>query len=336
MTFGMVIMRCQPATLAHVELVKKALEYNKAIVFIGSDHQARSIRNPFSTQERETFLRVNFNKEDNARIIIEGIKDSAYNFPQWCKNIKLQIGKIVNSNPVYLIGHERDASSYYLKHFPEYNYISVPELAEGISATQFRENFFSAHIPDTQLINVSKYISNDEWRILETWKSTHQADFEYLCEEQKCVYSYRKMWEFAQYGVNFVAVDCLIECNSHILLIKRGKFPGKGLYALPGGHLEMDETIYAGAVRELVEETCLNLNTVKYELVGVKVFDTPGRDPRGRYISHCHHFVLTSKDLPIIKAADDASEAVWYNKNSISNLEDKTFIDHYQIISNMV
>jgi bifunctional NMN adenylyltransferase/nudix hydrolase len=334
--YGLLICRIQPTTLAHVELVKRTLEFNKSIILVGSDHQARSIRNPFFTNEREVFLRSNFNDADNARIIVKGIKDSSYNFNNWCESVKLQINKIVGNDTVYLVGHEKDASSYYLSHFPDYSYIPVPELAEGISATKFRENFFSAHIPDTPLINVPKYVSTEEWRALETWKSTHQADFEYLCEEQKCIYNYKKKWEFAEYGVNFAAVDCLIECNDHILLIKRGKFPGKGLYALPGGHLETDETIYAGAIRELAEETCLDLNAIEYELVNTKYFDTPGRDPRGRYITWCHHFILTANHLPEIHAADDASEAVWYRKNDIENLEDKTFIDHYQIISNMV
>ncbi|HEY2509474.1 MAG TPA: NUDIX hydrolase [Polyangiaceae bacterium] len=95
--------------------------------------------------------------------------------------------------------------------------------------------------------------------------------------------------------------------SDHVLLIKRGKEPFVGRYALPGGHLHEGEAPEQAARRELLEETGLDLSIVPFEFVGA--WGDPRRDPRGRYVS----FVFSARvyGLPAVKAADDASTAEW-------------------------
>ena len=79
-----------------------------------------------------------------------------------------------------------------------------------------------------------------------------------------------------------VTADVIIRYpDGGIILIKRGKEPFRGSWALPGGILEEGETIEQCAVREAKEETGVSVSLRK--LVGV--FSEPGRDPRGHYVS---------------------------------------------------
>src|SRR5699024_6264243 len=72
----------------------------------------------------------------------------------------------------------------------------------------------------------------------------------------------------------------------HVLLVRRAHAPYAGYWALPGGHVDPGETPVEAAVRELDEETGLQLAPGVLSFVGV--YDTPGRDPRGTYASSAY------------------------------------------------
>ncbi|WP_037321447.1 NUDIX domain-containing protein [Amycolatopsis orientalis] len=109
----------------------------------------------------------------------------------------------------------------------------------------------------------------------------------------------------------FYAADVVLFAHRagvpYVLLIERGWNPHQGKAAFPGGHVDSGETALAAARREAVEETGLDLDRVPLRLVGV--YDTPGRDPRGRYVGVAYAAVLPTMPAPI--AADDAAAAHW-------------------------
>jgi 8-oxo-dGTP diphosphatase len=113
----------------------------------------------------------------------------------------------------------------------------------------------------------------------------------------------------------------------HVLLIKRGWDPFEGHWALPGGHVDAGEDVTFAAQRELVEETGVDLGPSVLELSGV--YSAPGRDPRGRYVTFAHTYVLTHLVEPV--AADDATEARWVRLTEVFNDMPLAF-DHKQII----
>ena len=78
-----------------------------------------------------------------------------------------------------------------------------------------------------------------------------------------------------------VMVDVVIPSGEGIVLIRRGTDPYKGMWALPGGFVEIGETVENAAVREAKEET--NLDVEIMHLVGV--YSDPDRDPRGHNVS---------------------------------------------------
>ncbi len=99
----------------------------------------------------------------------------------------------------------------------------------------------------------------------------------------------------------------LQEKKLKILLIRRGGFPYKGSWAMPGGFCRKGEDVIDSARRELCEETGIGDAYVK--LVGV--YGEPGRDPRGWVISSTY-MALMNAGACSLKAGDDAQDARWF------------------------
>lgn len=108
-----------------------------------------------------------------------------------------------------------------------------------------------------------------------------------------------------------------------VLLIQRGNSPYQGMWALPGGFLDIDEDLEACAKRELLEETGID----GVYLEQLYTFGDPQRDPRERVIS-VTYFALTQSDHLSPEASSDAALTDWF---SISELPELAF-DHANII----
>ncbi|MCE2400573.1 NUDIX hydrolase [Candidatus Poribacteria bacterium] len=108
-----------------------------------------------------------------------------------------------------------------------------------------------------------------------------------------------------------------------VLLIRRKNPPFKDLWALPGGFLEMDETLEESACRELHEET--NISDVQLTQVGT--FGRPDRDPRGRVITVAYVGIIGSEQQEAI-AGSDAAEVSWFPTLDMPQLA----FDHSEII----
>jgi 8-oxo-dGTP diphosphatase len=117
-------------------------------------------------------------------------------------------------------------------------------------------------------------------------------------------------YDFPRPAVTVDTVAFAIEGPSlRVLMIRRGKPPFQGQWALPGGFIEMDEDAAPAARRELGEETGLTLPP-ESPLEPIGFFAEPGRDPRGRTISLAFATVLPPPP-PAPTGGDDASEASW-------------------------
>lgn len=107
-----------------------------------------------------------------------------------------------------------------------------------------------------------------------------------------------------------------------VLLIERGNEPFKNKWALPGGFIEMDETLEDACKRELHEETGLKVD----KMVQFKTYDAVDRDPRHRTISTVYFTEIDSKLQ--VAGGDDAARADWF---PVSGLPELAF-DHRQIL----
>lgn len=116
------------------------------------------------------------------------------------------------------------------------------------------------------------------------------------------------------------ACDAIIIKDGKIALVKRGREPFKGEWALPGGRIEQEESAEECLVREAKEETSLEVKSIR--LTGI--YSDPKRDPRGviaaAYLCEC-----VSGE---IMGGDDASEAAWFNLDKLPKL----CTDHKKIL----
>ena len=108
--------------------------------------------------------------------------------------------------------------------------------------------------------------------------------------------------------------------------------------ALPGGFVEQHETIFEAVLRELHEETAIELTRqqLRQSLVGHKVFDHPLRSQFGRVITCAHCFQLGSRQFPGIKAGDDARNALWVSISDLCSLEEQFHDDHFLILDHFL
>jgi 8-oxo-dGTP diphosphatase len=103
-----------------------------------------------------------------------------------------------------------------------------------------------------------------------------------------------------------LTTDCVILDNTgRVVLIRRKNEPFKGSYALPGGFVDIGETVEAACRREVQEEVGIELGDLS--LVGV--YSDPKRDPRGHTVSAAYLALLSRAVAP--QAGSDAVGAKW-------------------------
>lgn len=119
-----------------------------------------------------------------------------------------------------------------------------------------------------------------------------------------------------------LTVDALIIYGGKIVLIRRKNPPFANQFALPGGFVEVGETVEEAAIREAKEETGLDIKLLK--LLGV--YSDPSRDPRGHTVSVC--FLAIGRGN--LKAGSDAKDTGLFSLNEIPRLA----FDHNKIIEN--
>ncbi|MGB9634958.1 MAG: NUDIX domain-containing protein [Candidatus Micrarchaeia archaeon] len=110
-----------------------------------------------------------------------------------------------------------------------------------------------------------------------------------------------------------VAADAFVVRENKLLLIIRKNDPFKGMFALPGGYLEDDETLEECVVRETYEETGLNVRPKK--IIGV--YSDPRRDPR-KIVSVAY---LCEYIGGMAHPATDSVEVLWYDIDKVDNLQ---------------
>lgn len=129
------------------------------------------------------------------------------------------------------------------------------------------------------------------------------------------------MMEEKQYCYKYphpaVTTDCVVfgfdGRQLNILLIERGCEPYKGYWAFPGGFMNINETAEQGAIRELREETSLELMYLKQ----FGTFSAVHRDPRERVVTIAYYALARKSD---VKGGDDAAKAQWFPINDVPQL----------------
>lgn len=118
-----------------------------------------------------------------------------------------------------------------------------------------------------------------------------------------------------------VAVGAIVFKNNKVLLVRRGKPPAEDLWAIPGGRVEIGETLREAAEREIMEETGVAIRALE----PVYTFDVIDRDADGRAR---FHYVIVDLAADYIsgkpRAGDDASAARWISSEELASMKVST------------
>lgn len=367
------IGRFNPFHNGHAHVLKRALETSKlVIVLVGSSGQARSLKNPFTFEERRKMImewydamRSYHHADAPGDLCVLPIRDYPYNDTLWIRQVQRVVKQEVLKNfslndkvQIHLTGSDRDESTWYLQSFRQWKQDLVEPYrtkdALNVSATSIRTALFSD--PDllaSDLGQLGIFLPRTTMSVLEKFVGT--TPWKALVEENRFVEKYKKDWSAAPYPVTFTTVDAVVVQSGHVLLVKRGHQPGKGLWALPGGFLNQGEKLRDGAVRELVEETGIRLaqgknakdittHILKGSIRDYEVFDHPNRSLRGRTITTAFYFRLDdTKPLPPVSAGSEDADAPdeildcdWITVDEALERTDMWFEDHHAILETMI
>ena len=334
------IARLQPPHNAHIKIIKKALKTAKEVIIVfGSHRAAPNIKNPWSADQRKEMVLRCFEGSDALRLHFINVRDYYYNDMLWITEVGQKVREIIgDSYSVKLIGHFKDSSSYYLKLFPQWGFVETGSLDEGLNATQIRESYFGEdlwtpeeHAEFDWRTNIPTQIVN--W--LEDFK--HTNTYRDLAREYKFITEYKKKWETAPFPPTFVTTDVVVFKMGQVLLVRRKGNPGKGCLALPGGFINPNEWIVDSAIRELKEETKIDIapKELKKHISQQQVFDHPNRSLRGRTVTHafCIKLPDDGRALPKVKGSDDAEHARWIPIGDLTLYENEFYEDHMHIIN---
>lgn len=340
--FGIVIGRFQPFHSAHQALIKHALDLaEKIIVILGSARSASDVKNPFTPAMREEIIRACFPQEEN-RLVFRSVRDYPYNDHVWTAEVQNTVNEITEDEKehanIAIIGFFKDRSSYYLNLFPQWSFeefYCADKKLLNLNASNIREKFFAddedwrEFVPET----VEKY--------LEIFRQTE--DFAKLQKEFEYLQKYKADTRFVgvPFAPVFVTTDAVVVQSGHLLVIRRGHQPGRGLLALPGGFLKHDLRLEDNAIKELKEETQIKVPApvLRGSIKTSHVFDHPDRSHRGRTVTHAYFIELepSLKDgLPRVKGGDDAAKAFWLPLSALGEKEDEFFEDHLHIVKHFL
>lgn len=334
------IGRFQPPTNAHIEIIEHALQYGEQVLILaGSSSQPRTIKNPWTIQERADMIVDNFS-DDKHRLLIRGLEDRLYNDQLWVRDVQQIVNETIEPTAnIAIIGHDKDDSSYYLQMFPQWTPLEMENI-DDLNATDIREIYFNPlytlHEGCVFDRNVKDKLPKGTSNFLSKFK--HSGDYATLVEEFEFVQKYKDLWKQAPYPVIFSTTDAVVVQSGHVLMVRRKMAPGKNLWALVGGFVKQNEYLIDAVIRELREKAKLKVPVpvLKGSINKQKVYDAPERSLRGRTITHAYLIELPAGPLSKVKGGNSTSRAQWIPINEIENMKDQIFEDHYFIISDLL
>lgn len=346
--------RAEPPHLGHISTIIKAFEYGeKVVVAFGTHDSPRTIKNPWTTEERVQMVLNSIPLEFHSRIAFFGAEDYQYSDNEWLTNVTAKLRATASQltgkeNPeIAMIAHAKDDTSYYINYFKFLKeIIAVDEVKVGdenapaLSSTKIRELYFEGYLDF-----IANGVPGGVFKFLREFYKT--PEYKALKAEYDDAVAYQKMFENVPFkNSNFLTSDSVVFQSGYVLLIQRGDAPGLGLWALPGGHLNNNETFLEGAIRELREETELKVpeKVLRGSIFAEEVFDHPDRSlrcrikgNRGRSVTKAFGFKLDdAASLPHVKGSDDAAQARWIPIDVVLNeMRSQLFEDHIHIIKYM-
>lgn len=342
---AVVLGRFQPFHFGHAKLIDAALKIAGTVyVVIGSANCYPNIKNPFTVEDRKRLIQDWIRNKYGAptlsvRVKFVSVSDYRYNDEKWKTEVRTVINEQKTDN-VCMVGFDKDSDSYWLREFG-WSLHEVkpyaPHNGRPYSATILRDLYLASNDP-IELIKFCTTVPNETLEFLRAFSDT--TTYVRLHEEMK--YYEKEALKFADYpykgSMHFCTGDAVVICNNHLLIIERKFAPGKGAWALPGGHKNENETFKACAVRELMEEVKIKVpeKVLRGSIRDSHLFDHPNRCARFNKPTVAQYIVLEPNadgSLPKVKGTDDAKAAFWIPMHEVRKNQNMFFDDHAEIVT---
>ena len=311
----------------NLALVRQALaSAPRCLVFIRRAHMAPSPANPFDADARATMLHDGLTEDERLRTEFVPLRE------RWDDQ------RLLRDMGVATAGQHR--VTWVVAGPPPVDAEDLPTgwslqpAADGdgdAQAVAWLEQLYAGEDPARGLAALHDGVPEGTLAFLRQWLGTRPSPPCATIGARSRTRSGNGRWRPIR---RLVTVDAVVHAGGHVLLIRRGRPPGRGLWALPGGFLEPREPVMLAALRELVEETGLPLSVrqLKHCLKGMQVFDHPERSQRGRIITHTWFFDLGDMAPPPVQAGDDAAAAQWVRVAELPSLETQLHDDHFHML----
>lgn len=211
---------------------------------------------------------------------------------------------------------------------PTVTFLGTGDNTDGISSTAVREILFKN--PECHYSDVRDYITHVVFRYIKDNELYFQNGNDYNEKEKEFLKEYAVKKEKNHWGEPSVTTDTVAYNGDKILLIRRGNYPYKNYWALPGGFFEKtDEDLNFGAQRELKEETGIDIDPKYFRQI-----KTYGHnfDPRMKIVDIAFSVRVSKKDMNKVKGLDDACDARWFQIDELPKLG----FHHEQIINDFL
>lgn len=211
---------------------------------------------------------------------------------------------------------------------PTVTFLGAGDTTDGISSTAVREILFKN--PECHYSDVRDYITHVVFRYIKDNELYFQNGNDYNEKEKEFLKEYAVKKEKNHWGEPSVTTDTVAYNGDKILLIRRGNYPYKNYWALPGGFFEKtDEDLNFGAQRELKEETGIDIDPKYFRQI-----KTYGHnfDPRMKIVDVAFSVRVNKKDMNKVKGLDDACDARWFQIDELPKLG----FHHEQIINDFL
>lgn len=339
-TVGVFIGRCQPFHNGHLNCIMHSLKkYDHTLIILAASNQYRSIKNPFDVNDRKKMIDDSL-RDYYGEYTFAYAPDSPYDDERWCNSIRHIIKEqVCPETDVFLIGHLVEGDNDWLQWFPEYEFVPTDPIDPSISATELREVLFNSEntVEEIKRLRTTPQVKDYLTGFLRI------SDYKRLKNEYREIQEYKQLFEGLKYPVQFITADAVVHFHGHVLMVKRKGGLGKGTWALAGGFIEETETVRDAILRELREETKIDVppKILENNLKFIEFFDKPNRSLRGRTITFAGLIDLSNinqKDLPSVKGSSDAEVARWFSMLQIEELAKRNllFEDHEHIINKLV
>ena len=195
-------------------LLRRALDTaTLCVVVIGSAYQARTPKNPFTWQERVEMIRLALPEADRERVRFLPVRDY-YNQDRWVASVKQGVSALAGVKvgaSVVLVGHFKDATSDYLRNFPDWTLDAV-ESQGRIDASALRDSYFgnAGSALEPALAALVNQMPATSANFLRAWAALPY--FQELAQEWESLKREKAKWAGSPYAPVFVTVDAVVKC----------------------------------------------------------------------------------------------------------------------------